>query len=285
MELKQDVTHGTWDYPFQVHHTELSDGLSLYPHVHEELEVTCITKGQGVFCINGHDYSVKEGSLLFIPSGSIHLATPTLHVPASFFSIVFSPYCFCLSDNHRIYTKYIAPIIDRRLFFPEYLDGSENWHTDAWNIAKEVEEASFLPEGELLSQSALLKLWSIMFQHSFTQTVKTYTDIQGMRLKDCIDYMHTHFSKHITINDLSSIAHMSDGHFSRTFKEYMKMSPIDYLIQIRIHESTKLLQKSDLPIGEIALSCGFNDFSYFSKHFRQQMKCSPREYRKKHTSV
>ena len=56
MELKQDVTHGTWDYPFQVHHTETSDGLYLYPHVHNEFEITCITKGQGIFYINNRKY-------------------------------------------------------------------------------------------------------------------------------------------------------------------------------------------------------------------------------------
>ena len=59
MELKQDVTHGTWDYPFQVHHTETSDGLYLYPHVHNEFEITCITKGQGIFYINNRKYSIK----------------------------------------------------------------------------------------------------------------------------------------------------------------------------------------------------------------------------------
>ena len=66
MELKQDVTHGTWDYPFQVHHTETSDGLYLYPHVHNEFEITCITKGQGIFYINNRKYSIKEGDILFV---------------------------------------------------------------------------------------------------------------------------------------------------------------------------------------------------------------------------
>ena len=97
MELKQDVTHGTWDYPFQVHHTETSDGLYLYPHVHNEFEITCITKGQGIFYINNRKYSIKEGDILFVPSDNIHLANKILNTPSSFFSIVFSPDCFCAS--------------------------------------------------------------------------------------------------------------------------------------------------------------------------------------------
>lgn len=280
MELREDVAHGTWDYPFQVHFTALDDGLSLYPHMHDELEITCITKGEGIFCINGHDYDVHPGSILIIPSGGIHLATQTRIEPAGFFSIVFSPTVFSPSSEGRIHTKYIAPILDGRLVFLEYLDGTLSWHKDVWTVAKEIEAASLITDQELLCQSALLKLWFLLWEHSIPKEADDGSDLRWVRLKESIDYMHKHFEQHIRISELASIAHMSEGHFSRTFKEYMKLSPIDYLIQIRIHESAKLLKKSDLPIGEIALRCGFNDFSYFGKHFKKEMKCSPRAYRK-----
>lgn len=290
MRLQQDVAHGTWDYPFQVHNTELTNGLSLYPHVHSELEITCITKGQGIFCINGQDYPVNKGTLLVIPSEAIHLAYPTMNEPASFFSIVFSPACFCLDGNNRIYTKYIAPILERRRLFPEYLCGSnkgltDNQYSDIWRAAREVESAALVPDGELLTQGALLRLWYLLFQLSTEQSVTAAADLRSLRLKDSIDYMHANFSSHISISDLASIAHMSEGHFSRTFKDYMKMSPLNYLIKIRIRESAKLLKDSSLPIGEIALSCGFNDFSYFGRHFKREMKCSPRKYRNDKESI
>lgn len=278
MKLKQDVTHGTWDYPFQVHHTQLTNGLDLYPHVHDELEITCITQGGGIFSINNHSYHVKKGDLLIIPPDSIHLARPAEYTPASFDSIVFSPYCFCISENNRIYSKYIAPILNRHLFFPEHLDRSEAWHEEVWELAMEIRQNSLLTDGELLCQSSLFKLWYLLFQHCLTGN--SNFDMRSLRLKDSIDYMHAHFSEYITITDLASIANMSEGHFSRTFKEYMKVSPLDYLIQIRINESAKLLQKSDLLIGEIALSCGFNDLSYFGKCFKKEKNCTPREYRR-----
>lgn len=275
MELIQDVTHGTWDYPFQVHHTMLSDGLYLYPHVHNELEITCITKGQGIFFINNQAYNVKEGDILFVPSDSIHLAKATTKTSASFFSVVFSPNCFCISAQSHIYTKYIAPVIDGRIHFTNHLNGSASWHKDAWKLAKDIENAASRTDTELLCQSSLLKLWHLFFSHSTPG--KLTPNIRSMSLKASIDYMHTHFSEHITVRDLANISHMSGGHFSRTFKDYMKISPLNYLIQIRIDESIKLLQKSNLSIGEIALRCGFNDFSYFCKVFRKKMNCTPHE--------
>lgn len=277
MELKQDVTHGTWDYPFQVHHTALSDGLSLYPHVHNELEITCITKGQGIFYINTQAYNVKEGDILFVPSDRIHLAKATTKSPSSFFSIVFSPDCFCNSAQSHIYTKYIDPILDGRIVLVNHLNGSESWHKEAWNLAKDIEDEASGTDTELLCQSSLLKLWHLFFAHSIPGQLSP--NIRSISLKASIDYIHTHFSEHITVQDLAKIAHMSEGHFSRTFKEYMKISPLNYLIQIRIDESIKLLQKSDLSIGEIAFRCGFNDFSYFCKVFRKKMNCNPHEIR------
>lgn len=279
MKLQKDVTHGTWDYPFQVHHTNLSNGLSLYPHIHDELEITCITSGEGLFCIDGQDYHVKTGDIVFVSSSAIHLATPTNPMEASFFSIVFSPSCFCLAENNRIYTKYVAPILAQEFSFPEYLDGSEDWHSTVWDYAKEIEMASFLENGEMLCQSALLKLWNVLFTHGCPKHSKPIKETRSARLKDSIDFMHENFSRQIKISELSSISNMSEGHFSRVFKECMKTSPMEYLIGIRLKESARLLEKSDLSIGEIALSCGFNDFSYFGKHFRKVMNCSPREYR------
>ena len=279
MELKQDVAHGTWDYPFQVHHTELSDGLYLYPHVHNEFEITCITKGHGIFYINNREYPIKEGDILFVPSDNIHLANKILNTPSSFFSIVFSPDCFCASTQSHIYTKYIAPVMDGRVLFVPHLDNSVSWYNTAWELVKEIEATAAEADNELLCQSSLMKLWHLFFSHSTEGNASP--NIDSLRLKTAIDYMHTHFAEQITVHDLAKLSHMSEGHFSRTFKVYMKISPVNYLIQLRIDKSINLLQKSDLSIGEIALNCGFNDFSYFCKIFRKKMNCSPHDVRDK----
>lgn len=281
MELKQDVTHGTWDYPFEVHHTKLSDGLTLYPHLHNEFEITCVIEGEGTFWIDGQEYPVKQGDLLFIPSGSIHLAMKTKSVPAAFFSIVFSPDFFCMSMANRIAEKYIKPVLNRSLLFKTHLDGTEQWHKEALQATHQIASFYAKKDCELLCQSALLQLWHLFYHHKETIDEKK-TFLPSLRLKESIDYMHTHFSEQITIHELAAISNMSDSHYSRTFREYMKISPIEYLIQLRVQESAKKLKESDLPIGEVALACGFHDFSYFGKHFRKRMNCSPREYRKFH---
>lgn len=278
MKLRKDVQHGTWDYPFQIHLTSLRDGLRLYPHEHEEIEITCITKGQGFFYIDHREYYVREGNILVIPAHSIHLAKPSRKEPAAFCSLVFSPNCLCLSSRSLLYSKYISPIIKQDIFFPQYLDGLELWHKEIYAVIKEMESYAGKEDMELLEQSALLKIWYLLYQNCVME--KYAADRNSTRLKSCLDYLHNHYADEISIHYLASRVNMSEGHFSRVFKEYMKVSPMEFLIQIRMEESKKLLRESEKSIGEIALECGFHDFSYFSKCFRDKTHLSPKEYRK-----
>lgn len=276
MELKKDVLHGTWDYPFQVHRTKLDDGLQLYPHVHSEIEITSVTKGQGIFCVNGEEYSVKEGDILLIPPDYIHLAYSVDECEASFFSIVFSPDCFNL-DN-RIYTAYFKPFISHEISIPTLWTGEVTDYTQIKSLSDQIDELYFGGGSELVCQARLLELWSLFYKRR--EVLDTEKVSYGNRLKESIDFMHENFGNHILIGEVAGLAHMSEGHFSRVFREYMKLSPIEYLLNLRIRESIRLLSATDMPIGEISLNCGFNDFSYFGKQFKKETGMTPREYRR-----
>ena len=70
-------------------------------------------------------------------------------------------------------------------------------------------------------------------------------------------------------------------YFSTQFKKHVGMSAIDYLIKKRVHLSKKLLIGDDrLRILDISGMLGFENPSTFSKHFLQEFKMTPKEYRK-----
>lgn len=278
IELQKDVTHGTWDYPFEVHQTSLSDGLYLYPHVHNEIEITCITRGQGIFCVNGQDYSVTEGDIIFVSPNSIHLASSTDSNPAEFFSIVFSPLYF--SETSRIYSKYFSPIIDHTVSIQNLIDHNCVYYSEILRNMMAINKLYFEVNTELLCQSKLLELWHSLLKCKVQKNCLPEWNIRNILIKESIDYIHAHYAEPISVHKLAGITNMSEGHFSRIFKEYMKITPIDYLIQIRIQVAIKLLANINLSISEISLECGFNDFSYFGQKFKKITGYSPREYRK-----
>lgn len=94
-------------------------------------------------------------------------------------------------------------------------------------------------------------------------------------------YMEKNFNENINTETLLEISHYSLRHFIRLFTECYKMPPHKYLQEIRIKHACMLLSQSDMPITEIAISCGFNDSSFFTRVFRNRMGVTPSEYRKR----
>jgi len=279
MKLQADVPHGTLDYPFQVHETLCKDGLYLYPHVHPEYEMTLITEGCGNFYIDGNVFRVKAGDCLFIAPNQIHLADSDSKTDkSSFISIVFHPQCFCGEKNNIIYNKYILPFEEGALRSVPLFSVGDEYQEEIKKLVLEIRDLYFQKDPELFCQSCMLKLWFYIYKKA--QVVNNLqTNHAAHILKDTIDYMQQNFTEHFTVANLAARVNLSPSHFSRIFTHYMHTSPIDYLIKIRLQQSTELLKDKSVSISEIAFKCGFNDFSYFSKCFRQRYDCSPREYR------
>ena len=85
--------------------------------------------------------------------------------------------------------------------------------------------------------------------------------------------------KTITVDDLAREAGMSASHFARVFKETMGATPMQYVLAYRIEQATKMMADPALPLGEIALDCGFADQAHFSRSFKQVTGQTPRSYR------
>ena len=92
--------------------------------------------------------------------------------------------------------------------------------------------------------------------------------------------MEKHSERKFSVEAMSRKANMSRAGFFRRFRQYYGSSPLEYLLKLRIRRGMQLLRDTALSCGEIAVSCGFADSSYFALHFRRQTGMSPREYRR-----
>ena len=85
-----------------------------------------------------------------------------------------------------------------------------------------------------------------------------------------------------TLPELLAISHMSKSNFLRVFRKATGLTPVEYLTNIRIQESMRLLTGTDFSMSEIASRVGFCDSNYFSRQFRRILGLTPRAYRKIH---
>ncbi|MGQ4666194.1 AraC family transcriptional regulator [Metabacillus halosaccharovorans] len=104
-------------------------------------------------------------------------------------------------------------------------------------------------------------------------------------IEGTIEYMINHYKNTITLSELSQIAGLSTSHYSRLFKKYIGLSPIDYLTHLRIDRAKELLVLSDVKIKEVSQTVGYGDELYFSRTFKRIIGVSPSQYCEDHKQI
>ena len=103
-----------------------------------------------------------------------------------------------------------------------------------------------------------------------------------LRVRDAID---RDSSLPLDVPALARIAHVSEAHFIRTFKETFGETPHRYLQRRRIERAMNLLRTGRLSVSEICLQVGFASFATFSRTFREIVGVPPIAYRRGTTPV
>lgn len=94
-----------------------------------------------------------------------------------------------------------------------------------------------------------------------------------------LDYVENNFGQDINVDNMAATAGLSTSHFSRLFKQTLGQSPHQFLMAYRVEQFKKMLYDKDMPMIDIALSCGFSDQAHFSRLFKQIEGQSPKEWR------
>ncbi|MDY7010410.1 MAG: AraC family transcriptional regulator [Planctomycetota bacterium] len=98
------------------------------------------------------------------------------------------------------------------------------------------------------------------------------------------DFIHANYYTQIGMNDIAHAAHMSVDYFGRHFKASTGVTPIQYLLNVRMEAARELIL-TDLKVSDIARMVGIEDPYYFSRVFRRANGLPPLQYRRKMAKV
>lgn len=101
------------------------------------------------------------------------------------------------------------------------------------------------------------------------------------RMERVCNYIQSHLTDEIDRGQLARIAHLSEGAFSRFFGSRMGRTVPEYVNELRIGRACLMLAEDRLNITDIGLDCGFRNLANFNRRFRDIVKMTPREYRRK----
>ena len=142
-------------------------------------------------------------------------------------------------------------------------------------LEKEIEEKRV---GFNKAQNRLFELIVIELCRYYTETDKPKSKIL-LNISTAIDYMEKHYTESASISLLAKKACVSESKFRHAFKEITGLSPIDFLIRLRIEKATEIIANfPDLNVTEVAMKNGFENCSYFSRQFKKVIGITPIAY-------
>lgn len=98
------------------------------------------------------------------------------------------------------------------------------------------------------------------------------------------NFIEQNASRPLTIDDIAGCVPLSRSRAIHLFREAYAMTPYRYYLSLRLALSKSLLERTAMPIQEIAGRLGFMDYRHFSGFFRKEAGISPSCYRKRRGS-
>lgn len=123
--------------------------------------------------------------------------------------------------------------------------------------------------------------------HLITDThSKSYnTAAETDRMNKVYEFIMKNFYRKIHLEEVASIASMTNTSFSRYFKSRVNQSFSDFLKEIRIEYACKLLKEDKMNIDQIGFACGFQSVTNFNKQFKNVTGKQPHQYRNEYQKV
>ncbi|THF75877.1 AraC family transcriptional regulator [Cohnella fermenti] len=284
--LREKRSHGTPGFPVGVYEMRQEAGQPiLESHWHEEAEFLFVEDGRATFRIGADECELAAGDAVYIDGGELHGAFPIEGGGCAYRAVVFDLNWLAAPED-GFSAAFLQPLARGRISLPFPLSSRTGWGGRVLETLRRIADLDGSPDPAKemrvkgLLYLALADIWS-----SGAWEARSRADLADAktidRLKGAIAHIESHCSRRLPVGELAGIAGMSEGHFSRVFKEFMRKTPIEYINHYRLRQAALRLEEGRLTVGEVALESGFDNFSYFSKLFRTVYGCSPSAYRRK----
>jgi len=223
-----------------------------YPeHKHKYCEILIYTKGTGFLKTDNLKIPFARGTIIIVPPNTSHV------------SVSEGPY-------ERIY---IAGNLDRTINVASPIHLSADEDDDGMILAQLIYQNRYNNPDYL---SSLI--------HAFLSYV-----LQSVKINDRIDEeINTIINKitdnfsdcNINLSEILKNSGYAEDYIRDRFKKATGKTPIRFLTEIRIHHACLLIDfyKNSISLSEIAEKCGYTDYVYFSRRFKEITGVSPRNH-------
>jgi len=115
--------------------------------------------------------------------------------------------------------------------------------------------------------------------HKYCLLVKNYAfKDYSKTIRMVVNYIHLHLDEDLSLSVLAEHFGKNATTLSSAFTKEVGMNVTNFIHRTRIEKAIHLFNTTKMSVSDVAVSVGFQDFAYFSRLFKKQIGCSPREY-------
>ena len=244
---------------------------ALGPKIYDYYLLHYIESGKGIYKTEHHTYHLKQGDLFLIHPSQLVSYISDEKEPWRYRWIAFTG---TEADEQVRYTGFTLDL-------PVSSAGEQEQFSKLLGMMQEA----FYEKKEsahLTSLGCLYLVFALAKERLLLESALPLVDARvGGTVKQMIQYMSTQYAHPISIEQMCSSLGYNRAYLSRIFKKETGLSPVTYLLKLRIDKSRQLLrERPELSVEQVSASVGLPDALYFSRQFKRFYKQSPTAYRK-----
>lgn len=245
-------------------------------HYHPELELTFISKGQGIRFSGDHVASYENGDLVLVGE----------YLPHNWVSTNSDTAKKSIAYVFQFEKKLFDPFPECSIFSNLFEEASYGLHftKSSDDIIRAIENMDQLePLRQLITFMQVLhalcknKNYKRLSSISYNRHIASKSQ---NKISKVTKYILDRMEEPLSLTEVASYSGMTDSSFCRWFKQSVGNSFVTYLNLARIEKACQHLIQTDWSISEIAFHSGFETIGHFNRVFKKIKKVSPSSYRK-----
>ncbi len=260
---------------YRFFHLYDTEGQELDYHFHDFDKLVFLLSGRVGYFLEDREFLLAPGSVLLVKHHVLH----RVRIDSS------EPYERIIIYLRHEYFESLLPKADLMAGFSDSYSSESCYRLPEKNDREEIQKALLhceaglrdrRPGADVLMDSYMIQLLVAVNRLDSWNGAMPITGAYDEKIRSSLDYIHSHLNENLTVDFLCGRVFLSRYHFMRLFKQQTGESVHSYITMRRLLSAARMIREGS-PSGLAASSCGFGDYSSFSRAIRRRFGIQPSE--------
>ena len=245
-------------------HFKSSERIDFPAHIHEEIELVFVKKGESSAFCNGEEYKIGDNTFFMAFPNQIHHYENS--IKGKYIVLKIHPSRLLSFSNVFLEGEPISAVY-------RFCEGDDD------NAVFLLETAlyEFKRDGyNTVIDAYLTVLFGKLLKHYKIEKSKA----SRSTVLSILEYCSEHYRETITVAQVAEDLQISRSTVSHIFSKRLRMNFCDYINSLRLTDAEMLLGNGSYSITEVANMSGFSDIRTFNRAFLKRFGVSPSAYKK-----